>query len=147
MFPQVNIGVDRLVANSSDPVMIFTNESSGGDLIEWDFGDGEIITDQIVEYTFSEIGTSCVTLTAFTVSRVVLAAMKYAYKCVPDFFVYIPNSFTPNNDGVNDYWQPQCIGAILYELKIFNRWGELIFPIQRPGIPWYGNSEAGLLLL
>ena len=43
--------------------------------------------------------------------------------------VYIPNTFTPNNDGINDTWQ------IVYnldcwvdvEFKIFNRWGNMIY--------------------
>tara|TARA_R110002074_G_scaffold73288_5_gene168415 strand:+ start:1894 stop:3504 length:1611 start_codon:yes stop_codon:yes gene_type:complete len=49
-------------------------------------------------------------------------------ECWP-WTVYIPNTFTPNNDGLNDTWQ------IIYDLdcwvdvefKIFNRWGEMIY--------------------
>ncbi|MGZ8523476.1 MAG: PKD domain-containing protein, partial [Chitinophagaceae bacterium] len=43
-------------------------------------------------------------------------------------FVYIPNSFTPNNDGKNDvfYIMGKGIG-IIKSLIIFNRWGEIVF--------------------
>ena len=38
--------------------------------------------------------------------------------------IYIPNAFTPNNDGINDYFFIQAGAIKNYELKIFNRWGE-----------------------
>ncbi|HAW51321.1 MAG TPA: hypothetical protein DCX54_03170, partial [Flavobacteriales bacterium] len=42
---------------------------------------------------------------------------------------YVPNSFTPNGDGVNDYFMPK--GAFhdvkAYKLEVFNRWGEMIY--------------------
>ena len=43
------------------------------------------------------------------------------------FYTFIPNSFTPNNDNDNDLFFPSIIGHKSYNLKIYNRWGELIF--------------------
>jgi len=42
---------------------------------------------------------------------------------------FIPNVFTPNGDGLNDFfgYQSNCIPLNYYNLKIFNRWGELFF--------------------
>jgi gliding motility-associated-like protein len=42
---------------------------------------------------------------------------------------YMPNSFTPNGDGLNDMFYPvgDKISIDGYSFKIFNRWGELIF--------------------
>ena len=38
---------------------------------------------------------------------------------------YAPNSFTPNNDGINDVLaSDSCLGVDAYKLRIFNRWGE-----------------------
>lgn len=43
-------------------------------------------------------------------------------------FIYIPNSFTPNNDGKNDVFYIKGKGVgIIKSLKIFNRWGEMVF--------------------
>jgi hypothetical protein len=45
----------------------------------------------------------------------------------PDVFIYIPNSFTPNGDNVNDVFEAYGIGIVEFNMIIFNRWGELIF--------------------
>jgi gliding motility-associated-like protein len=47
-----------------------------------------------------------------------------------DCYINIPNSFTPGQDGLNDYFFPREIlssGVTSFEMNIFNRWGELIF--------------------
>ncbi|MFM9984012.1 MAG: CotH kinase family protein [Flavobacteriales bacterium] len=61
------------------------------------------------------------------------------------YAVYIPNSFTPNNDGTNDYFLP--IGNALdpdsYHLVIFNRWGEKVFESRDMNKPWEGDYKLG----
>lgn len=56
--------------------------------------------------------------------------------------VFIPNSFTPNNDGVNDYFSSvgRCDFSE-YKLSIFNRWGEKIFETTSPGVFWDGRYK------
>ncbi|MCC6720849.1 MAG: gliding motility-associated C-terminal domain-containing protein [Bacteroidia bacterium] len=50
------------------------------------------------------------------------------YECINyEPLVYIPNAFSPNGDGNNEVFKPSVIGIISYELKIFNRWGQLIY--------------------
>jgi len=42
--------------------------------------------------------------------------------------VFIPNTFTPNGDGLNDVFYPRGKGiAYVSSFRIFNRWGELVF--------------------
>ncbi|HEX5111685.1 MAG TPA: gliding motility-associated C-terminal domain-containing protein, partial [Saprospiraceae bacterium] len=43
--------------------------------------------------------------------------------------LYIPNVFSPNGDGVNDYWRPysRLINAHINSLTLFDRWGEMLF--------------------
>jgi len=55
--------------------------------------------------------------------------------------VYIPNSFTPDGDGINDLFRPvaECDFGY-YELSIFNRWGQRIFQTSDPNIPWRGEN-------
>lgn len=57
--------------------------------------------------------------------------------------IFIPNAFHPNNDGKNEYFEPQGMGISTYELQIFNRWGEQIFYSEK-GEAWDGkNAPTG----
>ncbi len=41
--------------------------------------------------------------------------------------IFVPNSFTPNGDGINDYFKPIVLGVKNYRLTIYNFWGEKVF--------------------
>ena len=56
--------------------------------------------------------------------------------------VFVPNAFTPNNDGVNDAFFVEGIDPRGYRLEIYNRWGELIFYSENPKEPWIGNDQV-----
>jgi gliding motility-associated-like protein len=59
--------------------------------------------------------------------------------------LYIPNAFTPNGDGKNDFFGAEARAVVEYELLIFNRWGELIFEsndIERGWDGMYLGAEA-----
>lgn len=68
-----------------------------------------------------------------------------AYFVQEPFNVYVPNTFTPNNDGRNDVFKP--IGTAwmpgTYEITIFNRWGEVVFYSTDPEQPWDGSHQNG----
>jgi gliding motility-associated-like protein len=54
--------------------------------------------------------------------------------------VFIPNTFTPNGDGRNDYFYPRGRGiSMMTAFRVFNRWGELLF--ERRNVPL--NDERG----
>ncbi len=59
-----------------------------------------------------------------------------------DFGIYIPNSFTPNGDGVNDVFQPKGFGIVKYEFNIFDRWGEKMFSTHDFGTGWDGTYTS-----
>jgi len=56
--------------------------------------------------------------------------------------LYIPNAFTPNGDGINDYFGPEAIDVTRYSLKIFNRWGEIIFTSSNLKNGWDGTFKG-----
>jgi len=58
----------------------------------------------------------------------------------PIYQIFIPNSFTPNDDGDNDTFQPYVNGANKYTITIFNRWGEIIF--QKENGVWDGTLNG-----
>ena len=58
-------------------------------------------------------------------------------------FYDLPNSFTPNGDGANDLFTPfpgwRFVESI--EMKIFNRWGNLVWQTENPNINWDGTDQ------
>jgi gliding motility-associated-like protein len=60
--------------------------------------------------------------------------------------IYVPNSFTPNDDGKNEVFLPSVASFIDYKLMIFNRWGELIFKTTDPKQGWDGKGPNGKIL-
>ena len=60
-----------------------------------------------------------------------------------DECLVLPNAFTPNGDGRNDLFKPiiQCAIAN-YILKIYNRWGALVWSSTDPGKGWNGRNEG-----
>jgi gliding motility-associated-like protein len=62
-----------------------------------------------------------------------------------EFALFAPNTFTPNNDGVNDIFIPLgfAIDATSYDLFIFDRWGNKIFYSNNPLVGWDGRANGG----
>jgi len=63
-----------------------------------------------------------------------------------DCYIDIPNSFTPNGDGVNDYFLPRQLlskGALGFSMQIWNRWGEKVFETTNAnGRGWDGRFNG-----
>jgi gliding motility-associated-like protein len=109
-----------------DPIQ-FVNTSTG-DFIEvaWDFGDGSVSNEENPVHSYLREGTYTVTQT-----------VTYPYGCVDTttitlviekgYDVMIPNAFTPNADGTNDFFNAQHRGLKSIELMVYDTWGSMIY--------------------
>lgn len=61
-----------------------------------------------------------------------------------EYTLYFPNAFTPDNDGINDYFYPEGIelNSDAYELYIYSRWGELVFCTDDVHMGWDGRMQG-----
>jgi gliding motility-associated-like protein len=65
----------------------------------------------------------------------------------PDF-MFIPNAFTPNGDGINDVFLPRTLNLVSYNMSIVNRWGEILFTTTNPQQGWDGkNAQADVYVV
>ncbi len=133
------------VAYSDNPQMTFIDFSSNATTWTWDFGDPESYNYnssnlQNPVHMFSDSGTYVVQLIvssnqscADTVSKPV--------KIYPEILVYIPNAFTPNDDGLNETFMPVMTGIdpLKYDFYIFDRWGNIQFHSNDPEGFWDGK--------
>ena len=60
------------------------------------------------------------------------------------FSVYVPNAFTPNDDGRNDIFMPlvRDDAGRDYDLRVFDRWGTEVFQADQPTIGWDGRVNG-----
>jgi gliding motility-associated-like protein len=61
-----------------------------------------------------------------------------------DTQLFIPNSFSPNADGVNDVWKVVGFNASNLRIQIFDRWGLLVFESTDADKPWLGDHQGGI---
>ena len=80
-------------------------------------------TTYFVSYTNVELCTSFDTLTVFV---------------IPVSEIYFPTAFSPNGDGINDIYAALSDSVKVFELNIYNRWGELVFTSNDLSIGWDG---------
>lgn len=62
---------------------------------------------------------------------------------IEDVNIFVPNSFTPDNDGFNDVFAPIITGNIEdYKFYVFNRWGEQLFFSEEIDAFWTGKEDG-----
>ena len=60
--------------------------------------------------------------------------------------LFIPNAFTPNNDGINDTWHIETLEAYPHaDVKVFNRYGQIVFDNHGITKSWDGKFKGELL--
>lgn len=135
--------VESEIVSIINPVISTSNLSIGGDFWNWDFGDS--YTSSIFSpapHTYADTGTYLITLITSTQYN----CIDTTYKTIivePDFAFYVPNVFSPNGDGINDSFNGKGILIDEYEMKIFDRWGNMVFISKDLQEPWDGKANYG----
>ncbi|WNJ18077.1 PKD domain-containing protein [Pontibacter sp. G13] len=123
-----------------NPVVNFTDLSSGAVSWFWEFGDGNVSDQASPMHTYTEEGDYLVTLTVtdeFGCVSTVSYEPYHIYR--PD--VMIPTVFTPNGDGVNDEFLITYNGVEDVSIAVFDRWGREVFVSQSAQEGWRPSSE------
>jgi gliding motility-associated-like protein len=57
--------------------------------------------------------------------------------------IFIPNAFTPNGDGINSTWIVPALNAFPgFELRVFDRFGQVVFENKNFNVPWNGKFKG-----
>ena len=92
-------------------------------------------------YVFTEAGNYPVALVVKNNWGCSDTALKII-KVEPDFGVFVPNSFTPNNDGTNDVFKAVVRSEKLFSMKIYDRWGQEVFYVKSSDEAWDGTYRG-----
>ncbi|MEO7175727.1 MAG: gliding motility-associated C-terminal domain-containing protein [Saprospiraceae bacterium] len=130
-----------------EPNLEYIDFSNGGVSGFWDFGDGTILTytpGQQVVHQYLDTGNYIIKL--YLENEGGCADSTSQSICVrQDKMIFVPDAFSPNNDGVNDIFQPQAFGVRDYELVIFNRYGGILFESKDIDTGWNGKVNGQLV--
>jgi gliding motility-associated-like protein len=147
--PTASFYPDPAVASILDPTINFVNTSQGAVSYMWDFGDSgatngsnfSITTHPSHIYTYA--GEYAVNLKA-TSNKGCIDIARVMVEIKPDFALYIPNAFTPDENGKNDVFQPMGVGINEdnYRMDIFDRWGENVFTSNNFRKGWDGSIKG-----
>jgi gliding motility-associated-like protein len=130
-------------ASISNPEIRFLNQSSNANGFLWSFGDGEIGADENPVHVYTESGDYVVLLEVVDDYGCV-DSVSHSVMIFDNLKIYIPNSFTPNGDGVNDEFKPIGKGYSDegYNLTIYNRWGQRVFSSSSFEKGWDGKIDG-----
>lgn len=131
--PIINDNIDFIDAtyNASikDWIWFFTNQENNTKL------------SQNVRATYADAGSYPIALIVFSDKGCSDTIVK-SITIGEDFDIFIPKTFTPNGDGVNDTFQPKGFGIAKYEMSIYDRWGSKIFSTSDFNQGWSGNVQT-----
>jgi gliding motility-associated-like protein len=140
--PEALFSVDEDVKDIIKPEFHFTDLSSENvTLWRWDLGDGTNSDLQHPVHWYEEVGTYPIELIVET-QYGCLDTISYEVKVDPVFTFYVPSSFTPDNNGINDEFFGLGEGYTFYSMFIYDRWGELIFESNDDQYHWDGTYKG-----
>lgn len=103
----------------------------------WHFGDG--LKSRLFEPTHEYFAAGNYIISLF-VSDSLGCSDLFSMEYNPPMFLYIPNAFSPNNDGINEVFRAEGVSIKSFEMRIFNRQGELLFETFDIGEGWDGSA-------
>ncbi len=126
-----------------DPLIHFTNASSGANITSynWSFGENNSHSNtQNPTHEYANVGNYPVMLTVISDHGCMDSIIKIIV-IGEDEEIFVPNAFTPNGDGNNDIFMPKGTGIHDYKLYIFDRWGNQVFHSDNINFGWDGRYK------
>ena len=146
IFLLVDFSVDKFIGNVPLTIQL-TNTSTEG-LYEWNFDNGETSNDFNPIYEYESVGTYNLSLQLTDVNecfdeKTIIIEVQGFDLSINDW-EEMYNAFSPNGDGINDSFSFEKNNAISdFSVKIFNRWGSLVYSWTDPNFKWKGLSFDG----
>jgi len=139
--PIAQFNASPVVTDIMNPSISFTNLSSGAINFLWNFGDNDSLFVGVnPNHTYSDTGSFIVSLIVSTDNNCI-DSIKSTVVVNPSYRFFIPSSFTPNGDGLNDLFEIRGSYIQACNLEIFDRWGKPFYNKSgASGVSWDGSN-------
>jgi gliding motility-associated-like protein len=142
------LSANKLVSTTLNTEFIFTNNSTNADSLMWVFGDGDTLVTGIIpsiKHTYDpEVGTYLVEVYALNKGGCP-DRTEITIIIDEELIFYIPNTFTPDDNNLNQLFKPVFSSGYdpnTYLLRIFDRWGEIVFESNSIENGWDGTKGS-----
>jgi gliding motility-associated-like protein len=114
-----------------------------GNVIQWywETGDGATYSDPDFHHQYADTGRYLVSLVVQN-DFACTDTVSYDVWIRPDYTFYIPTAFTPDGDYLNDVFRVYGLNTSGFELRIFDRWGGIVFESTNMEMGWDGNING-----
>jgi len=126
---------------SENPITITVIPSTGWALNDGYLSAGDSIHTLGIIYTFQQAGDYTATY-YFTSLHDCVDTVTYYMQILDYPTLYIPNTFTPNNDGKNDVFMAEGTFINSFEMDIYDRWGNLVTTLEDLTASWNGYFKG-----
>jgi hypothetical protein len=119
----------------------FTNSSLYADTYLWSFGDNDSSFATNPIHNYNDVGEYLITLYAYN-NGGCYDSTTVTINVVNDILIYVPNTITVDQDGINEVFHPVLGEAFLkdtYHLTIYDRWGQVVFESYNYDVGWDGT--------
>jgi len=134
--PSIYIGADTAICPGSDPLTLADQINAGNPYASWMWSNGS--TGSSIAVVSPGVYWATVSINNCWASDSVTVRS--------GCYIDIPNVFSPNSDGINDYFFPRQLltqGLVSFNMNIYNRWGQLIFTSTSiDGRGWDGTFNS-----
>jgi gliding motility-associated-like protein len=107
----------------------------------WDLGNGDTRNVPDFTYTYNDTGKFHVTLVVSDQYGCTDSTSSYVI-VQPYSTIYFPNAFTPNGNGLNDMFKVLGTGISNFNIKIFDRWGKMVYTSNDMKSGWDGKYKG-----
>ena len=97
---------------------------------------------QIADAQIGPDGKKRYRVTGFKAANTSITSLSNTAEALPKATLYIPSAFTPNGDGINDKFGVKAQNITDFNLRIYNRWGELVFESDNIADLWDGKYQG-----
>ncbi len=139
--PKANFSFTPERTNVYDREITFIDQSIIASVWNWDFGDGGTSVAQNPIHEYPDSGSFWVTLFIENIYGCTDMIQKTVI-IDPAFAIWIPNVFTPDGDGINDYFFATGFGIVELHTLIFDRWGVGVFEGYNLESKWNGTYKG-----